>query len=90
MMQATVSMRAPRGWQFSYDHSHIRHSWPISTDRSVSAMILLLVLLALGAWAAIATIVELRRDGYRRVPTDWNRVAQHDAIDGAAPGHVYR
>ncbi len=52
-------------------------------------MILLLILLALGAWAAIATIVELRRDGYRRVPTDWNRVAQHDPLDSAVSGHVY-
>ncbi|WP_197491869.1 hypothetical protein [Microbacterium sp. H83] len=53
-------------------------------------MILLIALLTLGLWAAIATVVELRRDGYRRVPTDWTRVRAHDALDRAESGHVYR
>ena len=53
-------------------------------------MILLIALLALGAWALIATIVELRRDGYRHVPTDWSRVADHDALDRAEAAHTYR
>ncbi|CAN7507404.1 hypothetical protein LJR204_003446 [Microbacterium foliorum] len=38
-------------------------------------MILLIALLALAVWAVVATIIELRRDGHRRVPTDWTRVA---------------
>ena len=37
-------------------------------------MILIVVLLLLSAWAAAQTVIELRRDGYRRVPTDWTRV----------------
>ncbi|WP_194762403.1 MULTISPECIES: hypothetical protein [unclassified Microbacterium] len=53
-------------------------------------MFILLALLALVAWALVATVVELRRDGYRPVPTDWSRVADRDAIDGAEAGHVYR
>ena len=32
-------------------------------------MTVLLALLALAAWAIPATIVEIARDGYRRVPT---------------------
>ena len=32
-------------------------------------MIVLLALLALGAWAVPATIVAIARDGYRRQPT---------------------
>jgi hypothetical protein len=38
-------------------------------------MILLIALIALAVWAAIATVVELRRDGYHPAPTDWSRVA---------------
>jgi len=53
-------------------------------------MILLIALLVLGAWALIGTIVELRRDGYRRMPTDWSRVADHDTLDRAEAGHTYR
>ena len=52
-------------------------------------MILFLALLALIIWALIATVVELRRDGYRRQPTDWRRVAGRDALDRAESGHVY-
>ena len=37
-------------------------------------MVLLLALIALLIWALIATVVEVRRDGYRAVPTDWARV----------------
>lgn len=53
-------------------------------------MILLLSLLALLVWAAVATVVELRRDGYRPVPTDWRQVAGRDALDAAESGHGYR
>jgi hypothetical protein len=53
-------------------------------------MILIIALIALAAWATVATVVELRRDGYRRTPTDWNRVAGRDAVQRPEPGHVYR
>lgn len=53
-------------------------------------MILVIALLALAAWAAIAAVVELRRDGYRRTPTDWSRVAGRDLNQRAESGHVYR
>jgi len=46
-------------------------------------MILLIAILALGIWALAATVVELRRDGYHRAPTDWTRVREHD--DSADP-----
>lgn len=53
-------------------------------------MILLIALIALAVWALVATVIELRRDGYRRVPTDWTRVAEGDALDRAEAGHAYR
>ncbi|WP_200903819.1 hypothetical protein [Microbacterium sp. GCS4] len=53
-------------------------------------MILLIALLALSLWAVVATVVEIRRDGYRRQPTDWGRVAGRDALDDAQSGHAYR
>lgn len=53
-------------------------------------MILVFALIALSVWGLIATVIELRRDGYRQTPTDWNRVAEHDALDRAELGHVYR
>ncbi|HWU28542.1 MAG TPA: hypothetical protein VN041_05545 [Microbacterium sp.] len=37
-------------------------------------MFIVVILSALALWAVIATIVELRRDGFRRTPTDWTRV----------------
>jgi len=83
-------MALSRLWQFSYKESLFCHSWQIKSDRSVSAMILLIALLALAVWAVVATIIELRRDGHRRVPTDWTRVAERDALDRAEAGHVYR
>ena len=53
-------------------------------------MILVIALLALTAWAIVATVVELRRDGHRRTPTDWNRIAGRDLDQHPEPGHVYR
>ncbi|MFJ4223175.1 hypothetical protein [Microbacterium sp. NPDC089695] len=53
-------------------------------------MIFVIVLLALAVWAVIATVVELRRDGYRQRPTDWRRVAEHESLDDAGVGHGYR
>ena len=53
-------------------------------------MFLIIALIALAAWALVSTVIELRRDGHRRVPTDWTRVAERDALDRAEAGHVYR
>jgi hypothetical protein len=53
-------------------------------------MVLLIALIALAAWAAVSTIVELRRDGYRPTPTDWSRVSGRDVQQRAESGHVYR
>lgn len=53
-------------------------------------MILIIALAALAAWAAFATVIELRRDGYRRTPTDWSRIAGRDIGQHAESGHVYR
>lgn len=54
-------------------------------------MLLILILLALAAWSAVATIVELQRDGFRRTPTDWSRIAgRDDAAPHAHAGHIYR
>lgn len=83
-------MALSRGWQFSYGRSLSGHSWRNKSERSVSAMFILIALLALGVWALVATVIELRRDGYRRVPTDWSRVAEQDSLDRAGAGHVYR
>jgi hypothetical protein len=53
-------------------------------------MFIIIALIALAVWALVATVIELRRDGHRRVPTDWARVAERDALDRAETGHVYR
>lgn len=53
-------------------------------------MLLLIVLLALVIWAAVATFVELRRDGYRPVPTDWSRVNRTDVLTSVESRHTYR
>lgn len=37
-------------------------------------MIIVILLAALALWGIVATVIELRRDGYRAIPTDWNRV----------------
>lgn len=39
-------------------------------------MFIAIILAALAVWAIVAAAVAVRRDGYRRVPTDWSRV--HD------------
>lgn len=42
-------------------------------------MVLLIALLALALGAVVGTLIELRRDGYHPIPTDWSRVAGRDA-----------
>ena len=41
-------------------------------------MFIVIILAALTVWGAIATIVTVRRDGYRAAPTDWSRATQRD------------
>ncbi|WCM55581.1 hypothetical protein [Microbacterium sp. EF45047] len=53
-------------------------------------MIIAILLAALALWGVIATIIEVRRDGYRPVPTDWSRVAGIDAAQHPEPGVGYR
>lgn len=55
-------------------------------------MFLVIIIAALALWALIATVVELRRDGYRRTPTDWSRTpdGRPDAMQRAEFGAVYR
>jgi hypothetical protein len=66
--------RRQKAWQFSYDACPSCHSWQFYGKRSVSAMFLIIVLAALSAWALASTVVALRSDGYRRVPTDRTRL----------------
>lgn len=47
-------------------------------------MVLLILLAALILWALVATVVELRRDGYRAIPTDWNRVVEREPLHRAS------
>ncbi|WP_314427337.1 hypothetical protein [uncultured Microbacterium sp.] len=53
-------------------------------------MILLILLLGLAIWATVATVVEVRRDGYRQTPTDWSRAAARSVSDAPEAGHIYR
>ena len=61
-------------WQFSCDACLSCHSWPESVKRSVSAMLMIIALAALSAYAIGASIVALTNDGLRRVPTDRSRL----------------
>lgn len=38
-------------------------------------MFIVILLSAVALWGLIATVVEVRRDGYGPVPTDWSRVS---------------
>ncbi|WP_309066901.1 hypothetical protein [Microbacterium sp.] len=53
-------------------------------------MFIAILLLALVLWAAVATVVEWRRDGYRAVPTDWSRVAGIDPSQRPEATTLYR
>ncbi|MFS0894447.1 hypothetical protein [Microbacterium sp. 179-I 3D3 NHS] len=53
-------------------------------------MILLIALSALIVWAVVATVIELRRDGYRRTPTDWSRLAGRAGSAEAESRHLFR
>lgn len=53
-------------------------------------MVLLIALIALTLWGIIATVIEVRRDGYHPVATDWSRVAGRDVLDRPEAGAGYR
>jgi hypothetical protein len=57
-------------WQFSDDVCPSCHSWRDDVKRSVSAMLMILLLAALSAYAIGASFSALRNDGYHRVPTN--------------------
>ncbi|MEJ1090473.1 hypothetical protein [Microbacterium istanbulense] len=42
-------------------------------------MFIVIAIAALSLWGLVATVIELRRDGYRRVPTDPERAALHSS-----------
>lgn len=53
-------------------------------------MFIILLLAALALTGLVATIIELRRDGFRAVATDWTRVAEHDSFQDAESSPIYR
>lgn len=53
-------------------------------------MSILILLAVLAVAGLIATVIELRRDGFHAVKTDWSRVACRDAIDRAESSIGYR
>jgi len=53
-------------------------------------MFIIILLAVLAAVGLVATFVEIRRDGFRPVATDWARVAERDAIHDAEPTVTYR
>ena len=46
-------------------------------------MFIVILLAAIALIAIVATFVEVRRDGFHAVATDWARVAEHDAAQSA-------
>lgn len=53
-------------------------------------MFIIVLLAALALTGLIATIIELRRDGFHAVATDWTRVAEHDRSQEAESAPTYR
>lgn len=53
-------------------------------------MFIIILLTALALSGLVATFVELRRDGFRPVATDWTRVAERDSIQNAESAPIYR
>lgn len=47
-------------------------------------MFIFIVLVVLALIGIVATVIEIRRDGYQAVATDWTRVAEFDAPESAA------
>lgn len=57
---------------------------------SISAMVIIILLAALALIGLVATLVEVRRDGFQAVATDWTRVAEHDVTQNAESTPAYR
>lgn len=53
-------------------------------------MFIIIVLAALAIIGLVATIVEIHRDGFRPVETDWTRVAERDTVQDAESTVAYR
>ena len=53
-------------------------------------MFIIILLAALALVGLVATFVEIRRDGFRPVATDWARVAEHDTLQNAESTVAYR
>ncbi|WP_426187348.1 hypothetical protein [Microbacterium sp. TWP3-1-2b2] len=53
-------------------------------------MVIIILLAALALIGLVATLVEVRRDGFQAVATDWTRVAEHDVTQNAEPTPAYR
>jgi len=61
-------------WQYSYVACLFCHSWRNTVKRSVSAMLMFIVVAALSTLAIASTLIALTNDGYRPVPTDRRRL----------------
>lgn len=77
-------------WQFFDDLCRFCHLWHKNTMRSVSAMVIIILLAVLALAGVVSTVIELRRDGFRPVATDWTRVAERDIIQNAESAPIYR
>ena len=64
--------------------------WHENAMHSISAMVIIILLAALALSGVIATLVELGRDGFRPIATDWTRVAERDGIQSADSAPIYR
>ncbi|WP_309126956.1 hypothetical protein [Microbacterium sp.] len=53
-------------------------------------MFIAIIIAALVIWALIATVVELRRDGYRAAPTEWSRLGGVEPLQRAESQSAYR
>lgn len=53
-------------------------------------MVILILLAVLAGVGLVATVIEVRRDGFHAVATDWSRVAERDALDSAESTTSYR
>lgn len=58
--------------------------------RSVSAMLIIILIAVLALAGVTLTAVELHRDGFRAIATDWTRVAERDSIQEAETAPTYR
>jgi hypothetical protein len=53
-------------------------------------MVIIILLVALTLAGVVATLVELRRDGFQAVATDWTRVSERDNPGDAESALIYR